>query len=980
MTQATTQSRLAAVVLAVATAAAGLLASTGSGAGAAVGQQRFARNVRLGADPEAVRVSDAVGLAANPADPNQVVAVTIDVLRDRCEYRVSVDAGATWDRGVLRVPAGFPAQPCTAGNSVDGGLAWGSGQNVYASFASQKPGENPAALVVRSTDGGRTFAPAVVAMPGAGAGNPTHNRPELVVIPGGGTAGADRVYVGAGGTGGSPRITGAWVARSDDGGATWSAPVNASIPANEAVLVNEVSQPQVGPNGELYIAWRTSAGVPTGFVWVAKSVDLGATWTAVKAAAVRGYGPDAAGSTFNGSTFPRLAVDARSGAGNVYVVYMQGGLTPRQDHFIHPDVDVGFVRSTDGGATWSTPLRVNDDPGPSVDPGVEGIAQRHPQARVAADGRLDIVWQDRRHGYRSPTNSHLGNGEARFGDTYYAYTTDGGLTFSPNRRVSDESQNLDLGLDYRTGAYWNYAGSLTHLGPTKVMFGWMDSREASRNTDSMDIYLSTIDLAASGEVPFEALPELANPAMSAALSQRAYLGGPQSRLNVGFTSAPVTQVVVVNQADAGLAAAAGVLARATLGPLLLSPSFGLPDVLKLEVSRMEPIGALVVGDEAALSEGLVADLVDLGIPRDKVVRLSGGDAAGTARAVALAMDRRTDTARAQGIASFDAAVVVNPATPEAATAAAMAASLRYPVLFSGTDSVPAATLDAISTLNLTNTLIVGGTAAISDAAAAQLPAVQRLSGADAAAVSEAVLVESVARGLPRNIVYVTDSAQPIDAAVLGYAVGKLGGLALAVPGADVAMARSALGRLGQTATVDRIVVLKGTGVGTGNGYRLVGADGGVFAFGDAAFFRPTGAVTLNQPVVGLAPTPTGGGYWLAAADGGVFAFGDANFFGSTGSMTLNRPVVGIAPTPSGNGYWLAAADGGLFTFGDAGFFGSTGSMTLNQPVAGIASTPSGNGYWFGAGDGGVFAFGDAGFFGSAGGLRLGGPVVGIAAA
>src|SRR5262249_61456267 len=54
------------------------------------------------------------------------------------------------------------------------------------------------------------------------------------------------------------------------------------------------------------------------------------------------------------------------------------------------------------------------------------------------------------------------------------------------------------------------------------------------------------------------------------------------------------------------------------------------------------------------------------------------------------------------------------------------------------------------------------------------------------------------------------------------------------------------------------------------------------------------------------------GYRLVAADGGIFAFGDAPFLGSTGSIKLNRPIVGMAPTPSGNGYWLVASDGGIF--------------------------------------------------------------------
>lgn len=37
---------------------------------------------------------------------------------------------------------------------------------------------------------------------------------------------------------------------------------------------------------------------------------------------------------------------------------------------------------------------------------------------------------------------------------------------------------------------------------------------------------------------------------------------------------------------------------------------------------------------------------------------------------------------------------------------------------------------------------------------------------------------------------------------------------------------------------------------------------------------------VNAPIVGMASTPTGEGYWLVAADGGVFAFGDAGYFGN----------------------------------------------------------------------------------------------------
>ena len=161
------------------------------------------------------------------------------------------------------------------------------------------------------------------------------------------------------------------------------------------------------------------------------------------------------------------------------------------------------------------------------------------------------------------------------------------------------------------------------------------------------------------------------------------------------------------------------------------------------------------------------------------------------------------------------------------------------------------------------------------------------------------------------------------------------------------------------------------------GYWLLASDGGIFSFGDAAFFGSTGNIRLNRPIVGMAASPTGNGYRLVASDGGIFSFGDARFFGSTGSMRLNRPVVGMAGTPSGRGYWLVASDGGIFSFGDAAFFGSTGSIVLNRPIVGMAASPTGAGYWFVASDGGVFNYGDAHFWGSTGSQSLPAPIVGM---
>ena len=70
----------------------------------------------------------------------------------------------------------------------------------------------------------------------------------------------------------------------------------------------------------------------------------------------------------------------------------------------------------------------------------------------------------------------------------------------------------------------------------------------------------------------------------------------------------------------------------------------------------------------------------------------------------------------------------------------------------------------------------------------------------------------------------------------------------------------------------------------------------------------------------MAASPTGDGYWLVASDGGIFAFGDAAFFGSTGAHAAEPPDRRDGgDRAAGNGYWLVASDGGIFAFGDAAF-------------------------------------------------------------
>jgi len=161
----------------------------------------------------------------------------------------------------------------------------------------------------------------------------------------------------------------------------------------------------------------------------------------------------------------------------------------------------------------------------------------------------------------------------------------------------------------------------------------------------------------------------------------------------------------------------------------------------------------------------------------------------------------------------------------------------------------------------------------------------------------------------------------------------------------------------------------------GKGYWLVNSFGEVGAFGDAGYFGSSLQLPggfPRAPIVGIQPTPDGQGYWLVGADGGVFSFGDATFLGSVPGLPATvRPtarVVGMAVTPNGQGYWEVTAAGDVYSFGDAGFFGSLAGLGISPraPIVGIQPTPDGQGYWLVGADGGVFSFGDAPFLGSLG--------------
>lgn len=110
-----------------------------------------------------------------------------------------------------------------------------------------------------------------------------------------------------------------------------------------------------------------------------------------------------------------IAVDySETGKGNVYVLASVDRLSNTDP------ADVMFSRSTDGGLSWSAPVRVNDDESTSN-------YQWFGTMSVAPNGRIDVVWLDTRANLFGFLSSAL----------YYSYSLDQGMTWSANVALSE---------------------------------------------------------------------------------------------------------------------------------------------------------------------------------------------------------------------------------------------------------------------------------------------------------------------------------------------------------------------------------------------------------------------------------------------------------------------------------------------------------------------------------------------------------------
>jgi hypothetical protein len=157
--------------------------------------------------------------------------------------------------------------------------------------------------------------------------------------------------------------------------------------------------------GTLWLVW-----VDGPHVYAGASHDLGRSF-----ATEARVNPEPEKIDANGEARPKIAIGSK---GEIFVSYTRKLDKPYTG-------DVRFSRSTDGGRTFSAPVTVNDD----------GLVTGHrfDTLAVSPAGEVHLFWIDKRDLERAAAQKQKYEG----GALYQAVSTDGGQTFSVNRKLKD---------------------------------------------------------------------------------------------------------------------------------------------------------------------------------------------------------------------------------------------------------------------------------------------------------------------------------------------------------------------------------------------------------------------------------------------------------------------------------------------------------------------------------------------------------------
>jgi hypothetical protein len=387
-------------------------------------------------------------------------------------YSLSIDGGATFvDQG--RLPAGLGGDggdPVLAYDNVTG--------RIYLATLSYSS-EN-VVNIFRSDDNGATYSAAVNGAPSSGA---SWDKEWLTVdnFPG---PGQGNVYLVARDFGSGDGI---YLTRSTDGGATWG-PTGGTLIAAAGSGNVQGAWVTVGPDHAVYVFWFDNS-TSTQRIKMRKSVDQGVTFAApVQVATLHTTASNgdlgltgiragtSTASAFRSNAFPQAVVNPVNG--DLYVTYNDRGTAPGDK------ADVFFAQSNDGGTTWSTPVKVNDD--------TTNHDQWSPALAVTPNGsKVGIFWYDRRD---DPGNNLI--------DRYGAIGTVAGDTviFDPNFRITDVSCPPEFGRDPEIVS--TYMGDYDMAVATTSAFylTWGDNRSPSHGHtgNNADVRFAAIPVVVAG--------------------------------------------------------------------------------------------------------------------------------------------------------------------------------------------------------------------------------------------------------------------------------------------------------------------------------------------------------------------------------------------------------------------------------------------------------------------------------------------------
>jgi len=413
-------------------------------------------------------------IAINPNHPAQIVGGSNEIFRLPMRGYFSGDSGATW--GGVDLPLPPPLVNNGADFGSDPGVAWDTRGNVFYSYIVVffSNGFNHGLgvaingtemAVARSSDGGRTWT-ATFFDQQTGQGQ-FDDKPMIAVDTNPKSPFRDTIYVAWDNSNGSSSSgNNLLVSHSTDGGVTFSAPVIASATGGAPKSVIG-ADPFVGPDGTLYVAWHD---VQNNLIAQSRSTDGGQTFGPTRTVAPTQVAFDVgipAMNTRRALVYPACGADTSTSAnrGTLYCSWMDETATNGTDIFV--------AHSTDGGGTWSAPVRANDDP--------TGVANDQFNQWLAvdpADGTVDLSWNDTRN---DPT--HVST------DIFYTRSTDGGQTFANNVQVTTAPTNetccgADLG-----NQYGDYEGIAALGGVVHPI--WTDRRTSVTALDE-EVFTATI--------------------------------------------------------------------------------------------------------------------------------------------------------------------------------------------------------------------------------------------------------------------------------------------------------------------------------------------------------------------------------------------------------------------------------------------------------------------------------------------------------